>query len=494
MANVQLSYNAYSFSPVPFITMNKQQVRNADGKVGDLYTITLEGKLSTGPSMDGGIANVDTLQDNLRAALAESGHKFELKCDSTPLLICYPKITNLQFSPSNDNWVFTSNYTVELVFEDFHGENNSPYISQSEESWNVEFIEPAHYNINMGSFTDTNPIFLSVSHNLAANGVEHFTSGTGTSGTKTKDAWEYAKDWVLPKLGFSSGIVQDSGVLNLDITNYGLYNHSRVVNRDEHEGRYGVQENWVVAISGTGSILGAIEDYTVEISKQAENDLTNVSINGQIQGLESRDYGTGVGGFSINTTKYNAASGYWNTVKTRLYTRAQHLSSGETSRTLNVIPLVQTVAHSTSQGTISYNYGYDDRPSNCVQNSKYESIEISDTLPHHSVAIIPIIGRGGTGPILQDINNVSERTRTVSVEVVMPPSTGCTASGLNATNPKSSVASLLCSFQNELTGAYDQVFIMSDGDSWNPKQGRYSRSITWLMSQCTSGAGIDSVC
>lgn len=491
MPTVTMNYGDYVFAPVPFITLNKNKVRNAAGVVGDIYTLTLSGTLSTAPTLSGGLTNVVTLQDNLRAAFAVAGNKLELKCDSTTLLMCYPKVDELRFTPTNNNWVYTAEYTIELTFEDFHGETNSPYISGNEESWNVEFMEPSHYNINLGGTTDTNPYFLSVTHNVAANGIEHFVSGTGNSGTTSKAAWEYAKDWVLPKLGFSSGVLQDSGVLNLNISSYGLYNHLRVVSRDEHDGRYGVQESWVVAVSGSGAILGATEDFTVEVAQTNDSDFTSVSINGQIQGLETRSYGTNPGDFSISTTKFAAASGYWNTIKTRLYTRAQHLSSGDTSRTLNVIPLNSSVGYGPAQGIVTYTYGYDDRPSNCISGSKYESIEITDKNPDHIVASIPIIGR--LGPVLQDLGATTERTRTIVVEVTVPPSTGCTAALLNATNPKTQVATLLCSFQQELTGAYDQVFIASDSENWSPKTGRYSRNITWLLGSCTD-ADIDNVC
>jgi hypothetical protein len=409
-------------------------------------------------------------------------------------MVCYPKVVGeIRFEPTNDNWVYTTDYTIELVFEDFHGETNSPYISSNEETWNVEFAEPAHYNINMGATSDTNPYFLSVTHNVSANGVEHFTSGTSVSGTKVKEGWEYAKDWVLTKLGFSSGVIQDSGVLNLDVTTYGLYNHLRVVSKDIHDGRYGVQETWLVAVSGSGTspILGATEDFTIEIQSSHDTDITNVSVNGNIQGLETRTYGSSPGDFAISTSKIAAASGYWNTIKTRLYTRAQHFSSGDTTRTLNVIPLNSSVGHSPSQGLITYSYAYDDRPSNAVSGAKYESIEITDKNPDHIVASIPIIGR--LGPVLQDMGATTERTRTVNIEVTVAPSTGNTATLLNATNPKSQVETLLCSFQQELTGAYDQVFIASDNENWSPRLGRYSRSITWLLGSCTD-ADIDNVC
>ena len=72
-----------------------------------------------------------------------------------------------------------------------------------------------------------------------------------------------------------------------------------------------------------------------------------------------------------------------------------------------------------SQGTIIYNFTYDDRPPNIIQGSITENIDITDTHPGQIFATIPIIGRNQ--PVLQYLNSRSEYKRSLSINVSMAP-------------------------------------------------------------------------
>jgi len=354
-------YGSYQFVPVPFITLNQSEISNKDGRIGTKYTLSLDGTLSTAPADSlGGIANVDTLQDNLRAAFAQDGLCFDLKCGDTTLLKCYPKLAGpIVFQPTNNNWVYTTAYTIELEFEDFYSENNAPYVEQASEEWNVEFAQDtSNYNIALSGVSgqvsglyysnDVNPTFWRITHSLSAVGQSHFTHTTGgITGTRPKEAWEYARDWCIGRLGFDSGVLQDSGVLNLNITGvsgYELANHIRATTRSETNGSYSVNESWLAAVSGSGALLGAIEDFNVEVNQSAEDDFTQLSVNGLVQGIETISYGTGLNQFSITKTKMESAEDYWASIQTRILPRAQlYAEDAGASRTLNIIPLVKTV-------------------------------------------------------------------------------------------------------------------------------------------------------
>lgn len=526
-----LTYGSYDFSPVPFFTLVQDEIQNKDGRVGTKYTLTLEGTLSTSPDLSGGIENVISLQESLRAAFVEDGLKLELKCGETSLLVCYPKLSGpIQFPPSNNNWVFTCPYTIELEFEDFRediGDNPfDQFVEQASETWNVEFIDDSpKYNINLSSVSsqttgyyysgDNNYLMLRVSHNLNAIGQRHYIdmsgtgvdesgdpSGIGVTGYIVKEAWEYARDWCIPRLGLDSGVLQDSGVLNLRITgaggiaSYYPYNHIRATSRSETQGSYSVDESWLIALSGSGEsysgALRATEDFTVEVVQQAQDDLTQVNIQGSIQGWENRDYGDNPNDFVITETKMQAAEQYWTTIQNRLLPRAQYYSEAVASRSLNITPLTKTKAYTPSKGTISYSYSYDDRPMVRISGALVESINIDWDHPTDVYASLPILGRSA-GAIIQSMNTYTNPTLNLSIECTMPRPTGTGYAGLLGGRPTTQVNALLCDFQTNLTGEYASVHVVNNKEGWNPIDGKYLRQMSWLLGIC-SGSIYSGVC
>lgn len=539
-----LTYGSFSLSPVPFINLSQETISNKDGRIGTKYSLTLTGTLSALPDSAGGISNVITLQDNLRAAFAQDGLKLELACNSTPLLICYPKLSGpIVFSTSNNNWVYTTPYTIELEFEEFRTEHtvgsNSPYIEQSSETWSVEFVEDSpKYTLDLSSATgsiqesgsgnyygyDTNYIVLRVTHNLNAVGQRYYIDssgsgsidldpGTGVSGVPTgiglsgylyKEAWEWARDWCIERLGLNSGILQDSGVLNLNVTgdsgviSYYPYNHMRGVSRSETQGSYSVDESWLVALSGTGDTysgaLRATEDFEISVIQSAQDDITQCSIQGTINGWESREYGSGISGvadFSISETKIEAAEAYWTNIYPRLYSRCQLYAESTASRNINILPLTKTVGYSPSRGSINYNIQYDDRPGNYISGVLSETITMDHNLANEVTASLPIMGRQA-GAIIQTMNTYTNPTLTFNIEVTVPRETGTGLIGFMSGIPRTKVNTFLCQVQADLTGNYDYVYIIDNKEAWSPP--KYTRSVTWLYSLCSTGTIMSGVC
>ena len=113
-----------------------------------------------------------------------------------------------------------------------------------------------------------------------------------------------------------------------------------------------------------------------------------------------------------------------------------------------------------------------------------ENITINDTLPGDLIAQLTVLGRAN-GPLLQSIGTKSPALqRTLSIEAVVAPSTGCTASFLLDARPTGDVDTLVSAIEADLTGSYSQVFRTSDSSSWNPKNGRFSQNVTWTYSDC----------
>jgi len=507
--NVTMTYGSYSFSPVPLMTYQHQFNKTNGGvPVGHVVQLTLEGTLTAQPDTFGDIVVVDALQDELVDAFSTEGQRFYVNCGASGLLECYPRINAINLPPTTNNWVTHSTYTIEMEF-DVSG--NAPFIDDASDEWTIEFMEDvSRYTLDLSTATgtgniqqpkdgeyydiDKSPYLLRMTHNVSAHGRRQYNNGA-VSG----EGYEQARDFVLTRLGFDDTYIS-GGAFNLDPSIFNAYNHMRTNTLDEYNGSFSVSESWIVMSTGESGVPShAIEDWTANVSTTVDTDLTTVSIDGNIQGVETRDYGsptTGTAGdFTITEDKYTSASSYWTVVADRLYSRAQLAVEPIANRNLNINPLTTTLGKSPSQGSISYSYTYDDRPQTCITGALSEVFSVQDTHPSDVFASLVVLGRV-SGPILQDINTRTHSTRDVTIEAVMPPVTICpTTTGniaaIYASSPKNQVDPILCAFEQDLQATYDTVFLHNNVENWDWTTGRYSRQVGWTFINCgTSGTSL----
>lgn len=487
MNDVNIKYGTYNFrdqcGPIPFLTIVKTYLRSDNGsKIGSRYNVTLDGTLTPIASGIYGYQILDRMQDELMSGFRTDGQNFLVTCGVGTLISEYPRVNSIRLDKSNNNWVNTTPFSIDLEW-DGESYTGNIYVENIQESWNIEFDDSSSvYSWTLpGGTGDNNALLLRLTHTIGAKGINHLTS-TGI----IRQPWEHAREFVLTRLGYDAGIVASNGVLNINTSTFSGYNHLRTVQSDELGGTYSVTETWLVANFGSGANAGnAIEDFTATVKQSIDDGLVYVDLAGQIQGVETRSYGSVPSGFGISQNKYSAASGYWNNVRPKLLGRAKLAASTIGTQVVNPIELSFNVGLSPTKGTIAYNYSYNTRQCNFINGSLSESITVSDSYPTDVFARIPILGRAA-GPILQSLNTVTESTRSVSIEVVMQPPTGCGdwAGALNA-KPTTEVNSLLCTIQTQLSGINTQLYKTQDTDSWNPKNGRYSRNVAWSYTTCT---------
>lgn len=501
--SVSMSYGGFDFSPVPMITIGKTYQKSAASiAVGTTFTVGINGNI-VNTSGVGGLPLTFSGIRNIRNAFDRDGKYFKITCDGTVLFEGYPRIVQeINFTESQNNWVFTCPYNLTLEFDNEpvnigiagSGENvpslMPPFIANYDDNWTFEFDEQtAKYSLTTTTGVDTNAIIMRATHNTSAVGKSHWT-GPGLTGTLQKNAWEWAKDFVSTKLNQSPVTVLSSGLLNLPTTGWNKYNHMRVQRISEAEGSFGIVESFVLSTKSNG----VIEDFTVEIKNSIQDPFSTVNINGTIQGLEERVYGSGAGQFDIARTKFENALDYYNSIKdtSLIYPRLQALVVSD-GISLNSNPVTRIVTKSPPRGLITYTYDYDSRPSNCITGSRTETIQINDENPTDVFARIAIMGRA-QGPILQSFNTVTEFRRNVSFDVSMTPPSGCSIGILLSGNsPNSQVTSILCSFEQDLKNRYNRVLKEKDTTSWDPKFGRYNRNVTWAAVNCDTAPQI-SLC
>jgi len=515
MSNITMKYGVYEFIPRPLMTLKKEFNRQGDRTiVGATYTAEFNGTLETVTASGGAsLSGIIDAQTELRTALDEDGLRFEIACDSGVLFACYPNVTQPVFDTSDNNWVQTCPYTFGLTFHDIpysgalgSGENNvfsgsAGYVTNVDESWDIEVDEESGYFLTeitgTGTFYDNRVYNLRLSHSVNAVGQQIYDS----SGI-VKEAWQQAHAYVVHKLGYDYGFqnLAQSGVLNFQ-SSFGWWqkNHIRSIAIDEAGGSCAATESWIlVDITNNDTASGnslinreATEDFTVEVRESAQNNITTVSINGNIQGYESRDYGepTGqLGDFAVTVSKWTNASSYWNNLtdgyavgNNRLWARANNIYTGLShisgTNALNNIPLTKTIGSNQRQGVITYSIEYDNRPYNCIAGAIFESVRINYTNPSDVFAELAVPGRSA-GPVLQDIGTITSSKLDVSVDATVAVTGACTAALMLSSKP-TGANGLIDGFYLYLSGIYSQVFTHVDSESWEPRNGRYSRQIGW---------------
>jgi hypothetical protein len=518
-----MSYGGVDISPVPIISIRRdnRQVGNRENPIAYNFSMTLNGTLTALPS-DGGLIVTAQLMEDLREIFNVDGKQLLIQCGPdggpyTDVISLYPKITNISFAESNNNWVDTIPYSIELTFDadsyDEHPDGNiPPFIEEYSEEWNVEFVnDNKHFVWDLSQVTDqqggydytttdsNNPFEARVTHAVTVKGKQSWT-GTGVLGTMTKAA-DNALDWALNTFG---GFGYDStgyghaisGWTNLGGSSGNAYDHFRTHSINETEGTVTLNENWIVLGINSGILSDGrkiMEDFTVEIRTGNEDGLTRMSINGSVNGVAEMSYSTVESSTNVVTSAYDNASNGWSYVMDRVFPRAQLIYEQQGSRQLHPTPLTKSISHSPGKGIIGYSYEFNDRPCSFISGALSENFSIVDNHPSDVFARIPVLGRAA-GPVLQEISTVTESTREVSIEAVMPPPTGCSSiSLLDTYKPTTIVANILCEFETQLTDVYDQVFKQSDTESWNPLSGRYSRNVSWIYQSC-SGTPSTSFC
>lgn len=470
--------------PAPFVRFDKQYDRNADNEsVGSTFTVTLIGWIlpQMGSPMSDGtfhntsgypadevltadehLAAIIRKQEAIRSLFSTDGQILEVQSDdgSAPMK-ANVTLSNIEFT--DDLWFNKCRYTITLstpvvyVNGQAVGEDEfSPYISSATESWSIEPTEEA--------IDENDSRTYRMSHSVSAVGKRFYDD----TGSLTMEGWEQAKAYVLTKLGYNSTIAASSDVLML--SGYSGYNHARTESIDKNSGAYTVTENWVLSNDS------ALEDFTITLTRERQSALQNVSIQGEIRGLEVRD-----SNMQITASKHYNADVKWGTVSGLLLARAQTY----TGLTLNVTPLSTSKAVNPVAGVISYNYEYDNRPSHIVSDTLMENITVTHSHNVDSFAAIFVLGRTN-GPVLQTLGTKEAKTVNITIDLVMNfvQSTGdqslntlkvyFTSSKPSLLDPYKTQIENIIAANNPLNYGYTTAFVHENTETWNPSIGAYT--------------------
>ena len=515
-----VKFKSNTIIPAPIVNIDKTYDTTGDGRlIGSTYKISLKGKIlaymgspdSGGNFVESGwyhntsseepgeniaaedlLKSILTKQDALRTLFSKDneGSDLEIKSvDGTDMYKMNPRIIRIIFPEGP--WHTICDYTIELEcdrilvsaadeddwtdLDDGITYATEALINSASESFDLEF--PEQYSIDSNEAVI--PIYRAV-HRVSATGKRVF-SATETL-VDSFEAWQHAKKYCeerLDGIGKNSGDITKSygthkeyllgdqpnnKTTNIDEVEYVGYNLVRTHAIDEAAGTYSITETWTLAPSSET----ALDNYSVTVSTNADDQRNAVEISGQLTGLEERDGATN----RINVTKYTNALTAWGNVEPKILQRSEN----ESGTTLNPKPLSSVLSHNKVEGTIRYTYNYDDRPDQCNQDELFRYITLVDTNPGKVVPEIPILGRQ-EGPILQDTGTFTARMRRIVAEIgkerVAYSDKVCSDAELN----KPSVD--LSAYAPQGT----KVFLISDVEEWNPITGRYIRTVEWKWEQ-----------
>ena len=489
-------------------------------------------------------------------------------------------------------WVMPCPYTVDIITNNFitstdsgdfissRTEDNFRYfIRSASETWEIQEADQQYYR---GDNVSSTLKVYNISHSINAVGQpaysatgtyndsvsgkqQYYENNAGATGDLTQytpqyvdglSPWQQASGYVYETLEAGQGNFP-GGVFTIgdgNFTTFGstffanngtdvyiLADRTLTENVDIKGGAYSINESFVAIPSGDfndGHLV--THENNVNVSR-GEDGLTQVSIDGTIRGLNSIAFeNSGDMGHALYPKRHednsfkNARDYYINYLHenvggSALASRIYHLARNASEEVwLHPQHVSKSEGLNFSQGTISYNFTYDNRPPNIILGSITENIDIQDTHPGQNFATIPVIGRNQ--PVLQYLNSRSEYKRSLNISVNMArfrpnwiEDSGAIISATGYWNAAKGVDTLvgdgyynsasdndginwwLYNKKPSVTNAADfqkifdaanpanetaangfsnyvipgRCFHSAPTESWNPKTGQYSYSIEW---------------
>jgi hypothetical protein len=322
--------------PVPVVDISYGFNNNNNNLAESLTTnINLNGKILRWPEASN-IAGVDTNKampgfSGIMAGVSGLKNLFSqcpygsltFKCGDNILHeISGVRVTNLQFSNTEDNWSQTADYSISLEASERLWDGNGDdkiekYVTERSDSWNIEPLDDAVYAnfnksittrvensnpklgrpssfgaVNTNTNTETNTLKIinipqfRITRRLSAKGSVPRTDKICQIDMSDANSKPYifAKAWVenMSKKSFDRSSSASSSPYFANPFNQNLFafNHNRTINIDIFNGTYETNDTWLAMPSG----VPYTETYSIEASTGSDF-VKNVRIAGNIVGL-----------------------------------------------------------------------------------------------------------------------------------------------------------------------------------------------------------------
>jgi hypothetical protein len=363
-------------------------------------------------------------------------------------ITAYCDLNSIKFDESSA-WTNRCGYTINLTTSLLTGTNGEEsflyYVSEVSEDWSIAEQE----NLTATPFEQEDQYKVyKITHNCSAIGKRVYGQAS---------ALEQAKGYVQSVLGLG---LSNMPKFMQTVSTMTAYNQKITESINKFTGAYSIVEEFTALPVGQS----ATEAFSVTIGSDVSS-LINIQVQGTINGLDS------LGIKSNSSDKYIKAKEYWDGIEDLIYERALFYLTRDQCP-LNKIPLTTSVGRNVTEGTITYNYTYDNRPNNLIVGALSESIDIEDSYPGQNIGVVDIIGR--SQPILQYLNSRGGYSRTLRISANMPMS----MPDCKMVKPSSKA---LTDVFNLYKPVATKVYYSAPSESWNPETGAYSYQISWTF-------------
>ena len=506
---ITFTYGNYAFDPRPLFTVNKEIIKTpANTGLATKYSLVLQGTLApTGidpiTGRKGGLSRVMSSGTALRSAFDQDFKLLKLQCDSDdPIINAYPKVVSIDIQNASDNFVRRLDYTINLELPSLTGNASEPVgidcdgdilgnlansgLIALTEDVTVEFLDE-RIGGGVHLFNGTLPSVFSIQRNLSAQG-NPLSCGPGSTYTQP---WEYAKAYVESNLGLQpemTGLTELMCVRGMNIAS-----SFRSIGVNKSDGSVNATETF---IAFTGQ-YPATEEFEVSTDRSLDSPFTTVSINGTVQGLANISYAGGDHGCTpTGTLKFNNALAAWSGISGSIFPRAIKAHDVATRNLvfatggLNIYPLSESIGYNPIVGSITYNYTYDNRVVNCYTGAITEDISFTYNEPNDTFASLTVLGRTH-GPLFQAINTSGATTREISINALIPveqinPELARTdpEAWARYAVPFDGYNDFISMYEAQLALQYQQVFVNSHTQTWDPKLGNYTLNKAYTVGYC----------
>lgn len=330
-------------SPSPFVYFDKEFI-DYSSDWGSKYSISIDGQI-TGLLGENSRLDLEDKKNALIKNFAEDYLTLSIKEGVNEETIENCAVDSISFEESKYYGILP--YRISLTSYDKDSFVDSFYILEPSDSW---------------EFSESEDGLVTIRHSISAVGLNE----------KNKTAVQNAKDWVNSKRGIANKI-QSLKIKNLNVSDLVLESISEKI--DRFSGRYSLDEEYIGDSILTGLTGKGILRYTVDVSKNAEEGITSVSINGSVYGKTNK----GVVDITTLRNRLNSFDFF------QVAAAAGIQSTGTTK--INSQPVSKKITETLENSEISFSFVYDDDPIPPGQAKCIYSVDMSENLIKNIVDI-----------------------------------------------------------------------------------------------------------
>lgn len=474
--------NSIEFTNGYSVSVQKDFERNGDNTpIAEKHTISVRGSVVASGGDPETRYNSLILAATSRADVAYLNRQMGTLSLPGGTTYANASLTSISSSEPPDDTAGIQYIEISMTFEAYASSNLSTYhLKSSSES--VEVRKEEDRLAFQSDDVTSNSVYFSYT-------VVHTISATGYL-TENEEGYTSAKTWVEERFkGSSIGLELLKNSYNDNLfesinpeVDYDLgtlpeleFNVIRTVSADPSSGSYSLTTTFFRSKSKS------ITEINVDFQKDDNGDV-NISVNGNVQGLNEAGYN------SNTNTRFSNAENSFATICGNFRTGSKIYSLASTAFANNNIdsvvlddyPMSLSVGENKLQGTKNFNVTYRAYPSAVISLRDSIPDAISATLSitddnadkGYDVQIfasIPIIGRAA-GPVLQDMGTTRERRRSVQLDATVKAS---------QRTPDNTAVLDACLARALLYAPNGTKYRSNVNSSWNFTSGQASVSIEW---------------